>query len=201
MDGKIQLRLTKLDLRARVAWDANIPVMTPANMSTDIIPTAARASAVQPDSGNHDLSCPKCQAAEKRDLKQFQLDDLDISIKCQSCRKMSACKSWRCGCALEWHKCSLHQQRPNKCRTTNIQANTIVRPVPPQSGRKRKACSLSFPLSQQQLEDLDHARINREQRLSLLQRLGARKHIPASFLSSKLQRRFAHLVTPSPCVG
>ncbi len=120
------------------------------------------------------FQCPACGASELSSNQAFQLEDLDRSCKCKSCKANCKVKDWRCGCHTPWHLCARHQVHANRKRKE-----------PPSSGALPAAKRLVGPLTLEQLQELDTKRISK----------GKFNAIPPSpnILSAKLRERFAYL--------
>ena len=52
--------------------------------------------------------CPRCGKKEPSSENGFRLEDLDIRVKCTSCKARSAASVWRCECGTLWHHCAVH---------------------------------------------------------------------------------------------
>ena len=120
------------------------------------------------------IECPACNASELSSNPAFQLDDLDHSCKCNSCKATSKVKDWKYGCNLQWHLCRLYEVHA-KCKTKK----------PPSSMPKTRPKRQVGPLTTEQLHELDIKRM----RKCKLEPLPPAPNIP----SVKLRERFAHL--------
>ena len=65
------------------------------------------------------FECPKCQAPDSSDCKNFQYEDLDQKHQCMMCGKRTPVKDWKCECKIIWHTCRIHRYaRANDTRKT-----------------------------------------------------------------------------------
>ena len=72
------------------------------------------------------MSCPRCREVESDTLKHFQLDDLDMRIRCDFCSKRLQVKDWLCPCGDPWYLCDKHW-------------STVTSRVPQSSGSVQKS--------------------------------------------------------------
>ena len=100
-DGNLSLKPTILNLRGRVGWDSNITKNCGAVDAGPCPIMQATANAMLQQSSNAVcFQCPACGASELSSNQAFQLEDLDRSCKCKSCKANCKVKDWRCGCHI-----------------------------------------------------------------------------------------------------
>ena len=121
------------------------------------------------------LTCPKCNASELSSNRASQLQDLDTTCKCKSCKQLVRARDWMCRCHVNWHLCNIHQSCSNLANAKSASRSNSCR------GRKRAI----GPLTHEELEEIDARRI----------RATPRNLLPPApnILSVNLRERFAYL--------
>ena len=182
--GEISLKPVFPNLKGRVGWDSGIKA-TASNASngnasnaipiSDASNASSARSSIDSPSSLVCFQCPACNASELSSNKAFQLEDLDVTCKCKTCKVNRKSKDWRCGCRIPWHLCTIHQSNAN---------NKIMKPPSSNPTLKRKATVGPFTL--EQLQEIDTKRM----------RKCTRQPLPpaANLLSAKLRERFAYLL-------
>ncbi len=175
-EGNSQLTPNIPNLKGRVGWDARI-IQVPGTKAICCAPPEAKSLQVGTKRPLEPacFHCPKCNASELSTNKSFQLEDLDATCKCKSCKQQIKVKDWWCGCCIKWHACTIHQSYANASRPK----------IDPSSAHRAPKRSVG-PFTYEQLLEVDAKRRRRE----------TPRVLPptANLLSPNLRIRFAHLL-------
>ena len=172
-----KLNLVKVDikLKGRAGWDSNIKLAQeqpqPHNdLQIDVKkPTCGTKRPLDEVYFN----CPKCKASTNSNKRCFQLQDLDQTCKCNSCKANVKVRDWVCSCSHIWHLCEVHR---SLCSGKQK----------PLSKGPGQSCKRTLgPLTNEQLLEIDVKRMRR-----------TNQHLldpSPSILSPNLRERFAYL--------
>ncbi len=72
----------------------------------------------------HVVICPKCQQESPADKYTFQNSDLDLKMRCFSCKSNGPLKLWKCCHNVVWHTCMQHKLH----RTASSQKRAAKQP-------------------------------------------------------------------------
>ena len=193
------IKVTKISLKAKVAWDTALSKQAPIarNLPDAHATCLVNATPSQASIADHFkcLTCPKCFVSldYHKQIAKRTTKEPDNLLTCTRCKKSSKLWTWRCTCLKPWLTCSIHQHWPHH------EVNEHDMSTPVTKGTKRK-CAEHITYTQAQLQEIDDKNIERcaagnAKRVALT---WYNTPIKASFLSKGLQARFAYLLDEQP---
>ena len=203
LSGELKLRVNDLNLKGKAKWDCDIRTLekTPDIDRNSLSLANKRTLEIQ--TGNGQLSfnaCPKCMHKEANSVTQFQINDLDVKLKCVKCLKATPVRYWTCDCNKQWHMCPLHGDNSALCETANAKSNIKV-PKRPEVKRVAYPPVVNKTDGEHALLLSGDLRIERKRKAAwlteeeamgseLILGIGYHNRIPPGFLGPILKKRF-----------
>ena len=196
LNGESVLRKVKLKLNGRVGWDSRIQgPQSSCSDSIDVLTTPVQAHVTQCDKVNAFFQCPGCKLGGKEPCTatNFQRVDMDKKVKCTACFNTSPVYKWKCSCGIEWHRCPVHRDRPDRFRDISLTGK-----------RPRESAATATPASgstarkfdwEKAIRNLDSPKQKkaRHERVLILGDAAPRRPLALSCLSPALRERFQYL--------
>ena len=129
LSGDINLKINDLNIKGKVKWDCDIQSLHPppdlqALCDLDINKRPNINLKINNTVQMH--ACPQCKHKEPNYVKQFQLKDLDVKLKCVQCNKATPVRLWTCECHKQWHMCRLHGYMNALCSENLIKKQKVA---------------------------------------------------------------------------
>ena len=141
----------ELKLNGKTSWDSTLPVVHNEQDLDNRWDHIAIGSG-PPEATITFFACPRaqCSKVEPSSAKSFQYRDLDILMRCTSCKKGTAVRTWRCACDSPWHICGVHRTYHNCGKGTRPQCTKMDKPIVqnenPSANRTKRKRSLGQEL-------------------------------------------------------